>query len=343
MERTPLARRRALAAELLLKGERAAAISRKTGLSYPTVLKYKALLNTGGAGALAQLKEYGSRSRLNEEAMSWLVSVVKHSPKLHGIEATAWTVEQVRNVILQHLGISYSPSYVYKMLQTRGLTYRLTYSSNDAHAQRRRRPVSDRDAARRRTAAEMLLVGRTVAQVSEALNISERTVRTYESIVNRDGLEALDELTTPGHQAILGPKALKRLKVALEKGPRAHGFQSDLWRNRDVQALIKGKFDIYHSNGYVRQLVTKLGLAHLMHPPKRRTETRLTVNDKLLAWVARTVKKSPRLHGMDGDHWNNARLRAVIRKRVGVEYSRGYIREIAIHAGVGDLITRRRN
>jgi len=46
---------------------------------------------------------------------------------------------------------------------------------------------------------------------------------------------------------------------------------------------------------------------------------------------------------MDGDHWNNARLRAVIHKRVGVEYSRGYIREIAIHTGVGDLITRRRN
>ena len=38
-----------------------------------------------------------------------------------------------------------------------------------------------------------------------------------------------------------------KVTVAREKGPRAHGFDSDLWRNRDVQALIKRKFDIYHS------------------------------------------------------------------------------------------------
>jgi hypothetical protein len=80
-----------------------------------------------------------------------------------------------------------------------------------------------------------------------------------------------------------------------------------------------------------------------MRPPKRRTETRLTVNDEVLAWIAMTVKQSPREHGMDGDHWNNARLRAVVQQRLGVEYSRGYIREIAIHAGIADFITRRRN
>jgi hypothetical protein len=56
-----------------------------------------------------------------------------------------------------------------------------------------------------------------------------------------------------------------------------------------------------------------------------------------------TVKQSPREHGMEGDHWNTARLRAVVQQRLGVEYSRGYIREIAIHAGVAEFITRRRN
>ena len=44
---------------------------------------------------------------------------------------------------------------------------------------------------------------------------------------------------------------------------------------------------------------------------------------------------------MDGDHWNNARLRAVVQQRLGIEYSRSYIREIAIHAGVADLIETR--
>jgi hypothetical protein len=77
-------------------------------------------------------------------------------------------------------------------------------------------------------------------------------------MVASKGLEALDQLTTCGHRSTLDAKALRWLKAALEKGPRAHGFESELWRNRDVQALIKRRFDIDRSNGYVRQLVNKL-------------------------------------------------------------------------------------
>ncbi|WP_168788763.1 winged helix-turn-helix domain-containing protein [Paraburkholderia aromaticivorans] len=344
MERIPLARRKALAAELLLKGERPTDISRKTGLSFPTLRKYKALLDSGGPASLARLSKRGSRSRLDEEALSWLVSAIKHSPNLHGIAATCWTVEQVRNLILQRFGVDYSASHVAHIIREHGLAYRLTFTAADAHAQRRQRPVSDRDAVRRKAAAEMLVAGQSAEQVSEALNIGLRTVKTYESMVGREGLVALDQLATRDHRSTLDSKALERLKVALEKGPRVHGFESDLWRNRDVQALIQHRFGIYHSNGYVRQLVTKLGLADRMHPPKRRTEKkRVTINDEVLGWVAMTVKQSPREHGIEGDHWNNARLRAVVQQRLGVEFSRGYIREIAIHAGVADMVTRRQD
>jgi transposase len=312
-------------------------------LSFPTIWKYRALLDSEGPDALAQMKEYGSKSQLDEKALKWLASAVRHSAKHHGIAAPGWTIEQVRALILQRFGVSDSASHVAHIVRERGLAYRLTYPAADAHAQRRQRPVSARDAARRRAAAEMLLAGQSAEEVSEALNIGLRTVKAYGSMVAVKGLKALDRLTTRGHRSTLDPKALKWLRAALEKGPRAHGFESELWRTRDVQALIKRRFDIDHSNGYVRQLVTKLGLAHRMRPPKRRTETRLTVSDEVLAWVAMTVKQSPREHGMDGDHWNNARLRAVVQQRLGVEYSRGYIREIAIHAGVADVITRRRN
>ena len=79
-----------------------------------------------------------------------------------------------------------------------------------------------------------------------------------------------------------------------------------------------------------------------MRPPKQRTEKkRLTINDGTLAWVAATLRESPRTHGIDADHWTNARLRIVLRQRVGVDYSRGYIWEIAARAGVADLLTRR--
>ena len=124
----------------------------------------------------------------------------------------------------------------------------------------------------------------------------------------------------------------------------AHGYESELWKNGDVQRLIKERFGVYHSSGHVRTLVGKLGLEHRMRPPKQRTEKkRLTINDGTLAWVAATLKESPRVHGIDADHWTNGRLRAVLHRRVGVDYSRGYIWEIATRAGVADLLTKRRS
>jgi transposase len=272
-----------------------------------------------------------------------VVSAIKHSPKVHGIAATVWTVEQVRNVIRQRFGATYSASYVTTMIRKLGLAYCLTYPAAAATDHRRQRPFSDSDATRRRSAARMLLAGQSADEVSQALNIGLKTIKGYKALVDKEGLDALDELTVPGHPSTLDSKAVKRLKAALEKGPLAHGFESELWRNRDVQTLIRRKFGIDYSNGYVRKLVAKVGLVDRMHPAKQRTEKHRTFNDELLAWIAMTVKQSPREHGMDGDHWNNARLRAVVQQRLGIEYSRSYIRKIAIHAGVADLITRRRN
>ncbi|MFL9899275.1 hypothetical protein PQR75_37905 [Paraburkholderia fungorum] len=192
-------------------------------------------------------------------------------------------------------------------------------------------------------AAKMLLDGDNPKTVAKALNISERTITKYKSMVVAGGAEALEQIRL-GREASLGLKALEWLRAALEGSPLAHGYESELWRNVDVQKLIKERFGIYHSSGHVRTLVGKLGLEHRMRPPKQRTEKkRLTINDGTLAWVAATLRESPRAHGMDADHWTSARLRTVLHRRVGVHYSRGYIWEIASRAGVANLLTKRRS
>jgi hypothetical protein len=56
-------------------------------LSFPTIWKYRALLDSEGPDALAQMKEYGSKSQLDEKALKWLASAVRHSAKHHGIAA----------------------------------------------------------------------------------------------------------------------------------------------------------------------------------------------------------------------------------------------------------------
>ena len=158
-----------------------------------------------------------------------------------------------------------------------------------------------------------------------------------------DGVKAVEQRKSCGRKAALGPEALEWLRTKLEGSPMACGYDGELWRNGDVQKLIIEQFGIHHSSGHVRTLVGKLGLERRMRPPKKRTEKkRLTINDEILEWVAATVKDSPRAHGIDADHWTNGRLRAAFHQRVGVDYSRGYIWEIATRAGVADLLTKRR-
>ncbi|HZZ05238.1 helix-turn-helix domain-containing protein [Paraburkholderia sp.] len=341
----PLVQRRVLATELLLNGEGISDVSRKARLSLPTVSKYKALIEKGGPEALARLRIHGNAPRLDDASQSWLVSAIKHSPDLHGYPGPTWTKNQLRELILRRFGVQFSASHVGYLVRGYGLAHRLTYPiSEKASPMIAQKSQSDVYAARRKMAAKMLLHGASVERVSKTLNVSERTVAKYRSMTVAGGVEAVEQIRSSGREATLGPEALAWLRAALERSPMAHGYESELWRNVDVQKLIKERFGVYHSSGHVRTLVGKLGLEHRMRPPKQRTEKkRLTINDGTLGWVAATVKESPRAHGIDGDHWTNARLHAVLHRHVGIEYSRGYIWEIATRAGVADLLTRRRS
>jgi transposase len=340
---TPLARRRLIATELLLNGEGISEVSRKARLSLPTVSKYKDLIERGGPAALARLRIHGNIPRLDDASQSWLVSAIKHSPALHGYPGHTWTIGQLRELILRRFGVQFSASHVGHLVRGYGLAYRLTYPTSKKPARTTGRQLrGDIYAARRKVAAKMLLDGDSPETVAKVLNLSERTIARYRSMVVAGGAESLEQLRS-SRDASLDFKALEWLRAALEGSPLAHGYESELWRNVDVQKLIKERFDVYHSSGHVRALVGKLGLEHRMRPPKQRTEKkRLTINEGLLAWVAATLKESPRSHGIDADHWTNGRLRAVLHRRVGVDYSRGYIWEIATRAGVADLLTKRR-
>ncbi|MGQ7934682.1 winged helix-turn-helix domain-containing protein [Paraburkholderia sp. D1E] len=340
----PLPRRRALAAELLLNGEGISDVSRKTGLSIPTVSKYKHLIEQGGPDALARLRIHGNIPRLDDAAQSWLVSAIKHSPELHGYPGPTWTIGQLRELIFRRFGVQFSASHVGHVVRGYGLAYRLTYSTLErASPASAQKSQSDVYAARRKTAAKMLVDGDSVERISKALNISVRTVTKYRAMVVADGVGAVEQLKSSGRKATLGPEALEWLRAALEGSPIGHGYETELWRNGDVQKLIKEKFGVYHSSGHVRTVVEKLGMDHRMRSPKRRTEEgRSPINDEILAWIAAALRQSPRAHDIDADHWTTAHLRTLLYQRVGIDYSRGYIWEIATRAGVADLLTRRR-
>jgi transposase len=89
---------------------------------------------------LTRLNEYGSRSQLNEEALSWLVSAIKHSPRLHGFETDVWNREQLRIFVEREFGITYSPSHLNRIVRDLGLSHRLAIAPGRRGAERDRPP-----------------------------------------------------------------------------------------------------------------------------------------------------------------------------------------------------------
>jgi transposase len=129
----PLATRRLQAAEMLLAGKPVSCVADLFGLSEVSVRKYKSLLEAGGMGAIQQLREAGPRPRMSDEARRWLVSTIKHSPKLLGFDSEAWTIDQLSIVIERHLDIRYSHSHTSRIVRDLGLTNHLLSRQHSIH------------------------------------------------------------------------------------------------------------------------------------------------------------------------------------------------------------------
>lgn len=195
----PLPQRRVLAIELLVGGAGIREIARKARLSLPTVSKYRNLIERSGPDAVTFLRTNGAAPRLDEASQSWLVSAIKHSPGPHGYPGHTWTITELRDLIFRRFAVPFTASYVGYLVRRYGLAYRLTYPTSKktscAVAQGGQRDIY---ASRRKAAAKMLLAGESAVSVAKALNISERTIRKYRSMVVADGAEAVERLGPPG-------------------------------------------------------------------------------------------------------------------------------------------------
>ena len=54
------------------------------------------------------------------------------------------------------------------------------------------------------------------------------------------------------------------------------------------------------------------------------------LDEKARAWIVKTLKGSPRLHGFETDRWSNPKLLAVIEREFGLRFSDVYIRKLTI-------------
>jgi transposase len=125
---------------------------------------------------------------------------------------------------------------------------------------------------RRRTAARLLDQGMRPSRVAEALGVSPAAVTRWKQAYERGGEDALAATPHPGGRARLTAAQRRRLARLLLKGPRAHGYSTELWTLKRVAEVIAVNFGVEYHPGHVWKILR--GMAWSCQKPERRARER---------------------------------------------------------------------
>ena len=99
----------------------------------------------------------------------------------------------------------------------------------------------------------------TQADISRELQCSRQSVSRWYQQWQRRGAGALEGAGRAGRKPKLNGQQQQRLVVALRRGPRAHGFESDRWTLGRVTALIERHTGVRYHRGHVWKILRGMG------------------------------------------------------------------------------------
>ena len=137
-------------------------------------------------------------------------------------------------------------------------------------------PVARRDfegmEKRRRRAARMFERGVSQAAVARELEVSRQSVSRWYADWRAGGSKALKAAGRAGRMPRLTGTQLRQVDRALRKGPRAHGFATDLWTLDRVAQVIETETGVHYHPGHVWKLLRdRLGWSR-QRPARRAVE-----------------------------------------------------------------------
>lgn len=157
------------------------------------------------------------------------------------------------------------------------------------------RPRRDFEALKQRRlrAADMFRRGKTQAEVAQALGVSRESTSQWYKLWSSGGRRALVGAGRAGRLPLLSDEQLTEVRAALERGPRAHGFATDLWTLARVGEVIEATTGVRYSQTQTwTTLRDRLGWSR-QRPARRALER----NEEAIAnWVAKDwprIKKAP--------------------------------------------------
>jgi len=145
--------------------------------------------------------------------------------------------------------------------------------------------------ARRFEAARLFARGQSQAVVVRTLGVSRQTAHRWYHAWRQGGRQGLKAAGRLGRKPRLDRRQWARVDTALRRGPRAHGFPTDLWSLPRVAALIERLTGVHYHPGHVWYLLR--GLKWSLQRPARRARER--DEPAIRQWVARRwpqVKKT---------------------------------------------------
>lgn len=125
---------------------------------------------------------------------------------------------------------------------------------------------------RRLRAIALLGQGYTQVEVAHMLGVTQGAVSQWKSAHAQGGNDALAGKSAPGASPKLTEKQCQQLLKDLQKGPRKHGWSTELWTLPRIVQLIAKKFDVQYDQSGVWRLLRRLGWS--CQKPERRARER---------------------------------------------------------------------
>lgn len=108
---------------------------------------------------------------------------------------------------------------------------------------------------RRKQAARLFAKSVSQADVARELKVSRMSVCRWHRQWIQSGASALNAAPRAGRKPLLSRRDIQRVRAALEKGARAHGFSADLWTLPRVALVIERLTGIRYHPGHVWKIL----------------------------------------------------------------------------------------
>ena len=132
------------------------------------------------------------------------------------------------------------------------------------------------------------------AEIGRQLGVSHQTVSDWHSLWQQGGRDALRAAGRAGRKPRLTDAQLTKVEQALERGPTANGYPTDLWTLVRVAEVIEKETGVSFHPGHVwRILREQLGWSR-QRPARRAVERDDEAIDR---WVKQRWPKIKKAHG----------------------------------------------